>query len=157
MIHRRYAIILPLLLAGIAARAAPTPLECPSIAKPEWDASQRAAALADCEFYNSSLQKGAESWVDFAAPNVAMADARGKDELRAVIAKRYSQPGFSLVWKVDRAEKFGQQFVITSGRWEIRQAGELARGRYVTVWRKQPDGNWRFVWDGGETDPSPPR
>ena len=30
---------------------------------------------------------------------------------------------------------------------------EVSHERYVTVWQKQDDGSWRFVWEGGEADP----
>ena len=29
-------------------------------------------------------------------------------------------------------------------------------GRYLTVWKKQKDGSWKVVWDGGAADPKKP-
>ncbi len=28
-------------------------------------------------------------------------------------------------------------------------------GDYITIWRKQPDGKWKFVFDGGTDTPHP--
>ena len=30
-------------------------------------------------------------------------------------------------------------------------------GKYLTIWKRQPDGRWRFVVDGGNTSPTPTR
>jgi ketosteroid isomerase-like protein len=30
-------------------------------------------------------------------------------------------------------------------------------GKYLTIWRKQPGGEWRFVVDGGNSSPTPNR
>jgi ketosteroid isomerase-like protein len=27
-------------------------------------------------------------------------------------------------------------------------------GRYITIWRKQPDGNWKVVLDAGANEPA---
>jgi ketosteroid isomerase-like protein len=141
---------------GMAAQAAPARLDCSSLMNARWDAAQRAAALADCEFYNASIERGADAWSDFAAATVATAGVRGRDELREKTKKRYALPGFRLSWKVDRAEHFGENYVVTSGRWELHQTDNgkdvSSQGRYVTVWQKQSDGTWRYVWDGGEQD-----
>jgi hypothetical protein len=28
-----------------------------------------------------------------------------------------------------------------------------SHSRYVTIWRKQPDGSWKFIFDGGVPQP----
>ncbi|HEY0006542.1 MAG TPA: nuclear transport factor 2 family protein [Pyrinomonadaceae bacterium] len=47
----------------------------------------------------------------------------------------------------------------TTGPWEFRQdaADEkpVAYGNFVTVWKKQPDGHWKFVIDLGISNPAP--
>lgn len=50
-------------------------------------------------------------------------------------------------------------FVVTTGRWErhVPSANgddRVLHGRYVTMWQRQKDGGWRWVWDGGEEDPA---
>jgi len=137
-----------------ASVAAPPKIDCSQLMKPNWNESQRGAATADCEFYNASLEHGGDAWGDFAAADATLARGRGKDEIRAAYKKTYSTPGFRLAWRPDRTELFGESYVVTSGPWELhlqRDGKEnVSRGKYVTVWRRQTDGSWRFVWDGGE-------
>jgi ketosteroid isomerase-like protein len=47
----------------------------------------------------------------------------------------------------------------TTGPWEfktdIHNAKPVAFGNYLTVWKKQPDGSWKFVIDLGISNPRP--
>ena len=165
--RRRYAVfICGLFITALAGTLNPVSatktkseeVDCTSLMKREWNANQRGAALADCEFYNMSMEKGGDAWGEFAANNATLPRGKGKEEIRKASVALYSRPGFRLLWKPDQAQPFGSSFVVTSGRWERHiqnTAGkeEVSRGRYVTVWQKQDDGSWRFVWDGGEADP----
>lgn len=156
--------ILPVFLVCAAAfsqdRASPAPLataakmDCSKLMKPNWTAAQRGAAQADCEFYNASLDRGGDAWGDFAAPNASLPGGKGKDEIRAAYKKTYATPGFRLSWHPERVELFASTYVVTSGPYELHLdrdgKDQIGHGTYVTVWQQQPDGSWRFVWDGGE-------
>jgi ketosteroid isomerase-like protein len=111
----------------------------------------------DREFYQTTLVKGAEAWVEFAAENVTIdrgpAALHGKDDLLQVYRKAYAEPGFKLGWKPDGASVVGT-IGITHGHFELHQVNangtdQKVTGTYVTVWRRQEDGTWKFVWDGG--------
>jgi ketosteroid isomerase-like protein len=56
---------------------------------------------------------------------------------------------------VSRAGDLG----YTTGPWEFREKGpddtEVAHGNFVTVWKKQADGTWKFVIDLGISNPPP--
>ena len=47
----------------------------------------------------------------------------------------------------------------TTGPWQykndIKDAKPSAFGNFMTIWKKQPDGNWRFVLDLGISNPEP--
>jgi len=48
----------------------------------------------------------------------------------------------------------------TYGRYEVTQTNQdgkknITYGYYVSIWKKQADGNWRFVFDAGNEDPDP--
>ena len=48
----------------------------------------------------------------------------------------------------------------TLGRWVFTDADSTGQeytgyGNYVTVWKKQADGSWKFVFDTGTTSPPP--
>jgi amino acid adenylation domain-containing protein len=61
-------------------------------------------------------------------------------------------PPFTLAWwptyaDIARSGDMGW----TTGPYEARQPGsdEVGYGHFLTVWKKQPDGNWRFAIDAG--------
>ncbi|MDQ3131874.1 MAG: nuclear transport factor 2 family protein [Acidobacteriota bacterium] len=59
-----------------------------------------------------------------------------------------------LVWKTSRADVSSTgNFGYTTGGWELRPTGKAdkmtAFGQYVTVWKKQTDGNFKVVLDIG--------
>ena len=65
-----------------------------------------------------------------------------------------------LVWQpifagISRAGDLG----YTTGPWQfkndIKDAKFSAFGNFMTVWKKQPDGNWKFVVDLGVSNPEP--
>jgi len=39
-------------------------------------------------------------------------------------------------------------FGFTTGPFSVDEA-RTPRGQYFTVWRRQPDGSWKWIWDGG--------
>jgi ketosteroid isomerase-like protein len=53
----------------------------------------------------------------------------------------------------------GGDLGYTTGPWEfkpdIKDARATAFGNFMTVWRKQPDGSWKFALDLGTSNPEP--
>ncbi|HXJ38486.1 MAG TPA: hypothetical protein VNH18_04355, partial [Bryobacteraceae bacterium] len=99
-----------------------------------------------------------EAWAKYAAEDAASGSLRGPAEIKAAQAKAYARPGYKLLWYPTDVKEMGS-FIVTTGRWERHipaASGEerILHGRYVTMWQKQKDGNWRWVWDGGEEDSS---
>lgn len=53
----------------------------------------------------------------------------------------------------------GDDLGYTLGRWSYSrpdstgQVEELGYGYYVTIWKKQPDGSWKYVFDSGVQGP----
>jgi ketosteroid isomerase-like protein len=64
-------------------------------------------------------------------------------------------PGPALSWEPLRAEIAGSgDLGYTFGRYILRERGAIkAHGVYVSIWKKQADGSWKFVLDGGGTTP----
>ena len=82
---------------------------------------------------------------DGAAPTV------GFDSLRAQMSRQPAN-GSVLTWQVLKADAFGQ--------WMLTRKGDSAKrnvryGVYITVWKRQRNGEWRFVLDGGNATPAP--
>ena len=75
------------------------------------------------------------------------------------MSARPARPGL-LSWEptfayVSRAGDLGYD----TGPWEFREKGPddkpIGHGYFVTVWKKQPDGTWKFVVDIGTSNPPP--
>jgi ketosteroid isomerase-like protein len=77
----------------------------------------------------------------------------GTDAIRQMIAATRAIPGFHISWVPDSAVVSSSgDFGYTYGTNRITapdSAGALhtAEGRYITIWRKQPDGRWRCSVD----------
>jgi ketosteroid isomerase-like protein len=85
----------------------------------------------------------------------------GKEGLTARWAKLLNDPAMSITWKplqavISEAGDMG----FTVGSYQVTKANGQSRtvagtGKYVTIWRKQPDGAWKVVFDSGVQDAPP--
>ena len=82
----------------------------------------------------------------------------GKPAIREFVAGSLGTPGFRIWWEPQEVVvNAGGDLGYTTGRNHLTMpdaAGKLQTedGRYVTVWRRDPDGEWRCVidvWNGG--------
>ena len=101
---------------------------------------------------DSSLDALMAHFVDDA--NVLPPDApiaRGKEESRAIFAALESMPGYSLTWSPSKGDASGDLgYTIGTYRIETQDPeGNLLAidGKYMTVWKKQPDGTWKVGVD----------
>ena len=77
--------------------------------------------------------------------------AKGKSTLRDYYAGK-SDTSTVLTWEPVYADiSAGGDLGYTYGIYTLRvkATGELSRGTYVSVWKKQSDGTWKFVLDSG--------
>jgi uncharacterized protein (TIGR02246 family) len=124
------------------------------------------ATKADVEratvaFHEALRTNDAETFLSFVADDVVMmppgeAPVRGKDALRAWYAVFLSQYRTSSLTLGDREVFVGEGFAVEIGsfEWGLTPAAGgtpiLDRGNYMQVWRRQPDGQWRFereIWN----------
>jgi ketosteroid isomerase-like protein len=63
--------------------------------------------------------------------------------------------GSDLSWEPLKAEIAGSgDLGYTFGRYTLREGKDITtHGVYVSIWKKQPDGSWKYVLDGGGTTP----
>ena len=87
---------------------------------------------------------------------------RGDSARRALMTGLLDEPGLKLLWEPDTAVIAASGDIgYTIGRSQVRQTnpdGSVAvrsTGRYLTIWRRQPDGSWKVELDTGNTDPKP--
>jgi len=84
----------------------------------------------------------------------------GTDAIRQMIVGTRSIPGFHISWTPDSAViSPSGDFGYTYGTNRITapdSTGKLrtAEGRYITVWRKEPDGRWRCSADISNEGPA---
>jgi ketosteroid isomerase-like protein len=141
-----------LLLCAICA------LSLSALAQSADPSAAREIAKIDGEYSNLSVAKGmpAASVEYFADDGVAFAPA-------AVNGKKYwagrtDFPG-TLIWQPIFAFAAGAgDLGYTTGVWELKKGNEprsLGFGHYVTVWAKQPKGQWKMALDVGTENPQP--
>ena len=146
---------------GCAPQAAPDTREADERAIREIEIEgSKAAAAKDMERYMSFL---ADDAVEFepGAPMVA-----GKDAIRKSLAAFFAAPGSSLSFQAskvvvarggDLAYSYGT-YAMTMNDAKGKPVND--KGKYVTVYAKQPDGKWKVVADIYNSDlpaPAPPK
>ncbi len=108
-------------------------------------------------FESMAKEKGLSAAFSFYADTAATLSRgsyviHGKDSIRIFYhARRYN--GVKLRWKPDFVEvSKSADLGYTYGKFIYTYRDSIGKenssgGIFHTVWKKQPDGNWRFVWD----------
>lgn len=115
----------------------------------------------DIDFSNLSQEKGMNhAFLSYADENAVLLKPnsypiQGIEKLR----ERYSKPdtSFTLIWNplyVDIAVSL--ELGYTYGTWELKTKDEKGTpvsyfGTYLTIWKKDKNGNWKFVLDTGNS------
>jgi ketosteroid isomerase-like protein len=115
----------------------------------------------DQDFSQMSIEKGMkEAFLFYAADSVIMLRQGqfplfGKSELIKHL-ETVSDKQIHLRWVPVVAEASGD-LGYTFGKWEVRFTGKdtVEYGTYVTIWKRFPDGKWKYVLDGGNDTPKP--
>lgn len=110
-----------------------------------------AMVAAERAFSKLSVEKGfKESFLTYIAEDGIM--FRPMPVKARQVLKESPDPPIKLVWWPSHAEiARSGDMGWTTGPWERRTQGsdEVLYGHFVTVWKKQPDGTWRWVIDTG--------
>ncbi len=130
------------------------------------DVAQTRGALqgADRAFNQATAQRRADGWMQFMAPDGALIRPAGTitgAAVREAITKVFSDTSFTLTWEPAQADVGASgDLGYTIGHWEAhfrddKGAPASRTGRYLTIWKQQPDRSWKVVQDIGVTDPPP--
>lgn len=120
----------------------------------------------DIEFYNVSQKSGTgRAFIDFADDSVVLLRQDSFPiTCKSEVIKSYRGRESSVTplrWTPVKAEVSTDGTLgYTYGNWEyttkdISGKEETLYGNYVTIWKRQQDGKWKYVLDGGNTTPSP--
>jgi len=130
----------------------------------------RDVEAATTAFHQALRTNDADALFGFVAEDVVMmppgeADVRGKAAMRAWYA------GFLSQFRTTSLELTGREVFVDGGwavetgayAWGLAPAGGgepvVDRGRYMQVWKAQPDGQWRFareIWNSSAAPPVAP-
>ena len=74
--------------------------------------------------------------------------ATGSGPIREMLTKMGSAPGFSLTFEPTKSDVSTAGDVgYTSGTYKSTMSGATEEGKYVTVWKKQSNGDWKVMED----------
>lgn len=151
------------LILALAALTVPLALFA---ATPDKEKLKAELVSAEHAFNAMAQEKGIlPAFEHFAAPDVAFIDTdprtfRGLEAVRRRMGD--TPPGTKLTWAplftdVSDDGTLGYNY----GRYEARSKAADGRdvvrtGFFLTIWKRQPDGSWKYVMDTGAPDRPPP-
>ena len=113
----------------------------------------------DRAFGKETKAKGAEGWASYFAEDGKMMTKTGpivgKEKIKSSMAGFFKNKDAYIKWNPEYAEiSDGMDMGFTYGeftRGYINDKGEriFAEGQYVTIWRKQKNGEWKITCDVG--------
>ena len=117
----------------------------------------------DLAFSNRSKEKGQQAaFLEYMDENVSMLRPNSmpvvsRDSMRRIYSQR-SDTSFTLTWSPLFADVAASgELGYTYGTWLlVTKAGEKSEGTYCTIWKKDANGNWKFVLDMGNEGLKPP-
>ena len=123
------------------------------------DREREALLQRDREWSQSS--QDIDKFMSFYAPDAStyapgMPIATGPEAIRKMFTAMQAMPGFSIHWTADKAYvSSAGDLGYTAGAYEATMGGGREKGKYVTIWKKQPDGQWKSSDDIFNADAPP--
>ena len=137
-------------------------------AKTEEKADPKQLLDVDMAFSKMSGEKGAkEAFLFYASDSVVKLRNKefpiiGKNALKQMFDGDADAKNTSLTWEPVKAEiSTSGDLGYTYGNYKLRLDDSLTTdtkafyGNYITIWKKQADGSWKYVLDGGNSTPDP--
>jgi uncharacterized protein (TIGR02246 family) len=126
----------------------------------------KAIQKLEAEWVRDIRAKDLDRWVNHYAEDGSMLlpnspPVTGKENIRASIQGRLKDPHYSLVWRPEKIET-SERLGYVRGTYRITRTDRKTQepvtdqGKYMTVYRKEPDGSWKVIEDMASSD-MPPR
>jgi len=115
---------------------------------------------ADRDFFAAVQARKLDGWMEFMTEETTISRDKpysGLAAIRAAVAEDYKDPGFQLTWDPESGAMMESgKLGYTSGHFVAVVPGPDKKpvkfgGQYLTVWKKQKDGSWKVLWDGGSS------
>lgn len=130
------ALILAFVLAACATAPAAVPADAAAVVAAERAFAARAGEIGWVQaFREYTAQDGQIARDRIVSAPESLADAPDGGRLL------YWEPAYA---GIARSGDLG----FSTGPYSFEET-RIPRGQYFTVWRRQPDGSWRWIWDGG--------
>ena len=126
-------------------------------------ADEAAVRKVDADWATAAQTKQVDAWVAFYSDDAVVLPpneqaATGKDTIHKTIGDLLALPGLSVNWKAAKVEvaKSGD-LAYVQGTYELGMKDPKGKsvsdhGKYVEVWKKQPDSNWKCAVDTWNSD-----
>ena len=119
----------------------------------------------DEAFAKATAERGMEGWISYFGPDAKIFPqgqpvVEGLDAVKACYAKNGFDPK-DLRWKPlggELAASGDLGYTWGTASWpgvDAKGAKVTRTGKYLTLWKKQPDGSWKVTADLGNADPLP--
>lgn len=138
-------------------------LGCPQPVQTPGATEEAALRETDAAFLRAVEARDLERALSFYADDAAMFPpnarvATGREAIRAAWSSEFANPGFALTWHITKIEVAqSRELAYTQGTYEFTLNDPTGRpvtdrGKYVVVWKKQPDGAWKLLADIWNSD-----
>ena len=126
-------------------------------------ADERAIRDLETDWNKAIAAKDVERLVSFYSDDASVLERNqpivsGKEAIRAFVTKFLSTPGLSMSFQTVKVEVARSgDLAYTQGTYAMSMEGPKKKpvtdkGKYVTVYKKQPDGKWKAVADISNSD-----
>ena len=131
---------------------------------------EQAVRDQDAQWSKAAESRDVDKLVSFYADDAIVLPAHAaiattKDSIRNIFQRLLSIPGVALSWKPTNVTVAGSgDLAYSTGTYQMSVPDDSGKsitdhGKYVAVWKKQADGNWKVAVDIWNTDlplPAPP-
>lgn len=137
------------------------------LAPPDMRAADEAAVRkSDADWAAAGQSKQVDAWVAYYSDDAVVLPpndgaATSKDSIRKTVGQLLGLPGLSIKWQATKVEVARSgDIAYAQGTYELgmkdpKGKPEADHGKYVEVWKKQPDGGWKCAVDTWNSDLPP--